>query len=182
MLRIVLQVIGVIVLIPTVTMVTLKIHKQGADGPSILFPGGELVSGELHTGSEPDWSFTDDVPTIELQSVEPLSSRTIFIMESGGKVYVPSGYMRSFLGRLWKDWAFEADAGDGLAVARINGVRYERQMIRLTGGDALGGVATKLAQKYGGGDSPAAVAAIEKSVTDGDTWIFELAPRNGAHP
>lgn len=180
MLRIILQVIGVIILIPLVTMVTLKTHNQNADGPSILFPGGELVSGELHTGPDPDWSFTDDVPTIELQLVNPLSSRTIFIMESGGKVYVPSGYMRSFLGRIWKDWAFQADAGDGLAVARINGVRYQRQLIRIKDADVIDGVAAKLAEKYAGGNSPEAVAAIKKSVADGDTWIFEMAARDGA--
>ena len=101
MLRIILQVIGVIILIPFVTIVTLKIDNQSADGPSILFPGGKLVSVELHTGPDPDWSFTDEVPTIELQLISPLSSRTLFIMESGGKVYIPSGYMRSFLGRIW---------------------------------------------------------------------------------
>ncbi|MDA1075300.1 MAG: hypothetical protein O3A63_11150 [Proteobacteria bacterium] len=180
MLRIILQVVGVIVLIPLVTIATLRIDNQDADGPSILFPGGELVSGELYTGHEPDWSFTDDVPTIELQLVDPLSSRTIFVMESDGKVYIPSGYMRSVLGRIWKDWAFQADAGDGLAVARIKGVRYERQLIRVMDGEVMAGVAAKLAQKYSGGETPEAVAAIRKSVADGDTWIFEMAPRDGA--
>jgi len=179
MLRIILQVIGVIILIPLVTIVTLKIDNQSADGPSILFPGGELVSGELHTGPDPDWSFTDEVPTIELQLISPLSSRTIFIMESGGKVYIPSGYMRSFLGRIWKDWAFQAYEGNGLAVARINGTRYERQLIRIKDGDVIDGVAAKLATKYAGG-TPEAVAAIKKSVMDGDTWLFEMAPREGA--
>ena len=180
MLRTILQVIGAIVLILLVTIITLRIDNQDADGPSILFPGGELVSGELHTGPDPDWAFTDDVPTIELQLVNPLSSRIIFIMESGGKVYIPSGYMRSFLGRIWKDWAFQADEGDGLAVARINGVRYERQLLRVKDADVVDGVAAKLATKYAGGNSPEAVAAIKKSVADGDTWIFEMAPRNGA--
>ena len=180
MLRIILQVIGVMMLILMVSIVTLKIDKRDADGPSILFPGGELISGDLHMGPEPDWSFTDEVPTIELQLVNPLSSRTIFIMESDGKVYIPSGYMRSLLGRIWKDWAFLAEKGDGLAVARINGTRYERQLIRIKGGDVIDGVAAKLATKYAGGNSPEVVATIKKSVADGDTWIFEMAPRDGA--
>jgi hypothetical protein len=169
-LRIVLQIVGILVLIPAVTIITLRIDNQDADGPSILFPGGELVSGEMHTGPEPDWRFTDDIPTIELQLVDPLSSRTIFVMESEGKVYVPSGYMRSTLGRIWKDWAFQADAGDGLAVARIGGVRYERQLIRVKDGPAIDGVVAKLAQKYGPG-------ATRQAVEDGDLWIFEMAPR-----
>lgn len=169
-LRIILQIVGIVVLIPAVTMVTLKIAKQDADGPSILFPGGKLISGELHTGPEPDWSFTDDVPTIELQLVDPLSSRTIFIMESDGKVYIPSGYMRSTLGKIWKNWAFQADAGDGLAVARINGVRYERQLIRIKAGPVLDGIVAKLVSKYGPG-------ATREAIEAGDVWIFEMAPR-----
>ena len=101
-------------------------------------------------------------------------------MESGGKVYIPSGYMRSFLGRLWKDWAFQAAEGDGLAVARINGTRYERQLIRVSEGEVIDGIAQKLAEKYSDG-APEAVANTKKSIMDGDTWIFELAPRKGAN-
>ena len=177
MLRIISQIIGVMVLILGLTIITLRLENRNADGPSILFPGGALVSGALHTGVEPDWSFTDDVGTIELQLEDPLSSRRIFVMESDNRVYVPSGYMRSMLGRIWKDWAFQADEGDGLAVARINGTRYERQLVRVTDANIIAGVASKLAQKYAGGASPEAIAEIQKSVADGDTWIFEMAPR-----
>ena len=92
--RIALQVLGILILIPAVAIATLRFDNLNADGPSILFPGGELVSGELYTGPEPDWSFTNDVQIVELQLVDPLSSRRIFIMESDGKVYIPSGYMR----------------------------------------------------------------------------------------
>jgi len=99
-------------------------------------------------------------------------------MESDGNLYVPSGYMRSFLGRLWKDWAFEADAGRDLAVARIDGVRYPRRLVRVTDPEVVDGVAEKMAQKYAGGADPETVAQIERSIADGDTWIFELAPRN----
>lgn len=180
MLRIILQIIGVLVLLLGLTLITLRIDNRNADGPSILFPGGALVSGDLHRGPEPNWSFTDDVFTIELQLEDPLSSRRIFIMESANKVYVPSGYMRSTLGQLWKDWAFQADEGDGLAIARINGVRYERQLTRVTEESVIAGVAKKLAQKYSGGRTPETIARIEQSVTDGDTWIFEMAPRGNS--
>jgi hypothetical protein len=180
MLRIILQVIGIVVLFSAVTVITLKIDNMNADGPSILFPGGELVTGELHSGPDPDWTFTDDISVIELQLDNPMSSRRIFIMESDGKVYVPSGYMRSFLGRLWKDWAFQAAEGDGLAVARINGFRYERQLIRISEGEVIDGIAQKLAKKYSGG-APDAIASTKKSISNGDTWIFELAPREGAN-
>ena len=75
------------------TLVTLRIDNRNADGPSILFPGGVLVSGELHSGAEPDWSFTDEVPTIELQLVDPASSRRILIMESANKVCMANWWL-----------------------------------------------------------------------------------------
>ena len=53
-------------------------------------------------GPEPDWRFTNQVQTVELQLNEPPSSRLIWIVESEGRIYVASGYMSSFLGRLWK--------------------------------------------------------------------------------
>jgi hypothetical protein len=177
MLRWLFQAVGLVILLLAATIVTLKLKHQNADGPSILFPGGELVSGELHTGAEPDWRFTDDIFVIDLQLGDPPTSRRIFVMESDGRVFVPSGYMRSFLGRLWKDWAFEADSGDGVAVARIDGVRYQRRLQRVTDPDVIEGVAEKLAQKYAGGATPETVAEVERSIVDGDTWIFELMPR-----
>ncbi len=177
MIRAILQILGVFVLVLGLTIVTLRWENADADGPSILFPGGELVSGELYDGPEPDWSFTDDLYTIELQLNEPLASRLTFVMESGGKLYVPSGYMNSFLGRLWKDWAFQADDGDGLAVMRIDNTRYERRLVRTKDPAVIPGVAAKLAEKYGGGATPDTIAQIEASVAENDTWIFELAPR-----
>jgi hypothetical protein len=79
MVKILLQIFGILVLLLAVTLVTLKLKNQNADGPSVLFPGGELVSGQLYQGPEPDWSFTDGQFTIELQTNDPVSSRRIFI-------------------------------------------------------------------------------------------------------
>ncbi len=162
------QIIGILVLIPVVAFGTLALRHRGADGPSVLFNGGELVSGELHSGPEPDWSFTRSVGTIELQLTQSMTSRLIWIVESDGKAYVVSGYMNSFLGRLWKHWAVQANR-DGRAVLRVNGVRYPRQLVRIEQGEVLEGVAAELGRKY---NSPTTRASIEA----GDTWVFELAP------
>ncbi len=179
MVRIIVQILGVLVLLLLTTIVTLRMKNSGADGPSVLFPGGELVSGELHTGADPDWSFTDDVFTIELQLNDPMASRRIFVMESDGKVYVPSGYMKSFLGRIWKDWAFEAEAGNNLGVARIEGVRYERQLIRVKDPAIIEGVAQKMLQKYAPeGAPPDLIEEFRRSIAEDETWIFEMAPRS----
>ncbi|MGE4650856.1 MAG: hypothetical protein AAEJ53_08215, partial [Myxococcota bacterium] len=72
MLKAILQIFGMIVLLLALTLITLKLKNQNADGPSVLFPGGELISGTLHEGPEPDWSFTDDVFVIELQTDDPV--------------------------------------------------------------------------------------------------------------
>ena len=177
-LNLVLQVVGILLLIPAVAMATLRFDNRNADGPSILFPGGELISGEMYTGPEPDWRFTDDISTIELQLDDPLSSRLIFILESEGKIYVISGYMSSTLGRLWKHWAVQADEGDGLAVLRIGETRYRRQLVRIHQGAVLDGVATKLLSKYQGATpTPQAIAATRRGIEAGNSWVFELAPR-----
>ena len=169
-LKIVLQIIGILLLIPAVALATLRFDNRNNDGPSIIFPGGELVSGELYTGPEPDWSFTDRIFTVDLQLYDPLASRLIFINESGGKIYITSDYMGTALGRLWKHWAVQAIEGDGLAVVRINGIRYERQLVRITEGPELNGVIAKKNSKY---RSDLSMELIES----GAVWVFELAPR-----
>ena len=75
--KIVLQILGVLILIPALAMATMRIENRNADGPSILFPGGEMTSGELHTGPEPDWSFINDIQLVELQLNDPMASRLI---------------------------------------------------------------------------------------------------------
>ena len=179
-LKIARQVLGFVVLIGAVTIGTLRIQRSSADGATVVFPGGEMVAGELHTGPEPDWSFTDDIFTIELQLNDPMASRRIFILESEGKIYVVSGYMKSFLGKIWKEWAFDADEGNDEGVLRVNNVRYPRQLVRIKEGDVLNGVSAKLLAKYSGVPTPvsAEVIAISRAdIENGNSWIFELAPR-----
>jgi hypothetical protein len=170
--KIILQLLGLVVLIPAVALATLWLQHRNADGPSILFPGGALVSGALHAGPEPDWRFVDRIGTVEWQLDEPLASRRVWIVEVDGRIFVPSGYMTSALGRLWKHWAFHADAGDGRGMVRIDGVRYERRLVRVREGDVLDGISAKMASKY---RAPVTRADIEA----GGTWIFELAPPGG---
>ena len=179
-LNIVLQAIGFVVLIGAVTIGTLRIQRSSADGATVVFPGGELVAGELHTGPEPDWSFTDEIFTIELQLNDPMATRRIFILESEGKIYVVSGYMKSFLGKIWKEWAFDADKGNDQGVLRVNNVRYPGQLVRIKEGDVLNGISAKLLAKYSGVPTPVSATAIATARADieaGNSWIFELAQR-----
>ena len=74
------------------------------------------------------------------------------------------------VGRLWKHWPIQAER-DGRAVIRINGIRYERQLVRIQSGDILDGITAAITSKY---PSQTTRAAVES----GSAWLFEAAPRN----
>ena len=177
--KIALQILGIIILIPAVGMATLRVENQNADGPSILFPGGEMPTGRLHTGPEPDWSFTDDIQLVELQLNDPMASRLIYVLEADGRLLIISGYMTTMLGRLWKEWAFEADEGNNEGVLRVEDVRYPRTLVRVEEGDILDGVAAKLITKYGGAPnaSPEAIARTRAGIEAGNSLVVERIPR-----
>ena len=179
-LKIALQIVGLLILIGMVAIATLRFQRSSDDGATIVFPGGEMIAGDLHTGVEPDWRFTDEIFTVELQLNDPVATRRIFIMESEGKIYVGSDYMKSLLGRIWKEWAFEADKGNNEGILRVSNVRYPRQLIRIKQGDVLDGIAAKMLTKYRGVATPVsseAIAAERTRIEDGIVWVFELVPR-----
>ncbi len=165
----VLIVVGCLLLIPLTAVLTAAAKQRFTDGPNRFFSGGPLVSGELHTGPEPAWSFTDDIQTIELQLLDPPRSRRIWISAHDGKIYVFSGFMSTAVGRLWKRWPVQAEQ-DGRAVLRIDGKRYERQLVRIESGAVLEGITSAIRDKYAYDVSRATVEAR-------DTWVFEAAPR-----
>ena len=76
-----LIVVGCLLLIPVTAVLTAAAKQRLSDGSDFVFSGGPLVSGELHTGPEPDWSFTNDIVTIERQLEDPSRSHTIWVGE-----------------------------------------------------------------------------------------------------
>lgn len=162
--------LGLLLLIPVVVVGTLLIASGYSERASPLFGGGELSSGELVSGPEPDWRLARDLPTIELQLLSPPRSRVIWIVEHERKPYVVSGYMGSAIGRLWKRWPVQAER-DGRAIVRIDGKRYARTLKRIRTGEVLEGVAAELRRKYG-------YAVTAADIEAGTTWLFELAPRD----
>ena len=159
-----------LVLVPVTAVATAAAKQRFADGPNRVFSGGALESGELHTGAEPDWRFVSEIPTIEMQLLDPPRSRRIWTAEYDGKIYVWSGYMATAVGRLWKRWPLQAER-DGRAIMRIDGKRYERQLVRIKSGPVLDGISAAIRQKYPSQTTRATVEA-------GETWVFEAAPRN----
>ena len=163
-----LLVIGVLVLIPVFALAALAVSTRLSDGPSVIFAGGPLVAGEMVTGPEPDWSFVRSVRVFELQLLNPSRSRTLWIVEHEGKLYLNSNYMGGLRERLWKRWPAQAER-DGRAIMRIEGKRYERTLVRIKTGPVVEGITAEFTRKYGVEMTPAEVEAEE-------LWLFEMAP------
>lgn len=164
------QFLGLAILVPAVVILTLWLNARGDDGPSVIFRGGVFTSGEIYHGPEPDWSFTDDIRVIQLQLNGTQDSRTTFIIESNGRIFVTCEYMGTALGRSWKQWAVRAAEGDGAAEIRIGETRYERTLRRITDGPEIDWVIEKKIAKYGSLINRELIAA-------GEIWVFEFAPR-----
>ena len=168
LLRIVLGLLGSLVLLVTVVLVGARF----ADGPIAIVAGGPFTSGELVTGDEPDWSFAHDLQEVEFQLLEPARSRTTWIIEHDGRIFIPCGYMTTTWGRIWKKWPIEA-LEDGRAILRIEGKLYDRELLRIEEGPLVAPLVAELSRKYAGG----AIIPVE-AVSSGSLWLFELAPRS----
>ena len=70
----------------------------------------------------------------------------------------------------WKDPHAEAN---GRAILRIDGIRYERQLVRVDSGPELDGIAEVISGKY-----PS--ATNRETIESGQVWMFEAAPRSQA--
>ena len=171
-----LRILGGFVLLVVVLVVGLfavaRIHDGPLEGGLAIVAAGAFKSGDLQRDpEEPDWSFLRDYSTVEFQLLDPVRSRTTWIMEHEGRIFIPSGYMNSIGGKIWKHWPKEAEE-DGRALLRVDGKLYERQLVRIREGDVVPAILAELGRKYvPGGDIPV------EQVTSGNLWLFELRPR-----
>ncbi len=164
-------------------LAALVIGARFSDGPIGPVAGGPFVSGESYSGPEPDWSFVRDRAEVQFQLLDPPRSRTTWIVEYAGRIYIPSGYMNSRIGGFWKQWPAEAER-QGRAILRVDDVLYERTLVRVKTGSELPGIAAELTRKYllpnaqAPDATPESIAqgALER-VADDDLWIFEMRPR-----
>ncbi len=168
--KLILRILGGFILALVVAIAGTLIGVRFADGPWGMVAGGPFKTGEPYRGPEPDWSFVEDIDTIELQSVEPARSRTTWVVHHGGRAFIPCGYMDSAWGRIWKQWPIEADR-DGRAIVRIDGTLYDRYLVRIRDSESMRPIVKELARKYFG------QAASDTAGQPEGLWIFELAPR-----
>ena len=173
----ILRILGGLVVFVVVAVIGLfaaaRLHDGPFDGPLAIVAAGAFESGELQSGpEEPDWGFLREYPTVEFQLLDPARSRTTWIMEHDGRIFIPSGYMNMVLGKIWKHWPKEAEE-DGRAILRVDGKLYERQLVRIEEAELATAVLAELGRKYIGG----AEIPLEE-VTSGSIWLFELRPRS----
>ena len=166
-----LKVVAAILLV-LIAGIVLTVTAAGfADGPWAVIAGGKFTSGEPAT-SEPDWNFVKDHVTVEFQLLEPEASRTTWIMVTNDRVFIPSGYMNTDFGKLWKQWPIHAEK-DGRAILRVDDTLYDRQLVRIGADDPdIPGVLAEVSRKYFQGDP----VPIEE-VASNNLWVFELLPR-----
>ena len=167
-----IRMLGGLLIVLIVGVGALIIGARFSDGPLAIIAGGPFTTGQLVTDPVPDWSFIHDTQEVEFQLLEPTRSRTTWIIEHEGKAYIPSGYMTTWWGKLWKQWPHEAEK-DGRILLRVDDKLYERQLVRIDSGPLLAPLTAELSRKYAGGATEIPVAAV----TSGYLWLFELAPR-----
>ena len=165
--------VGLIVLVVVSIFVVARFSDGSiGNGPPLeMVTAGPFKKGEMQIG-EPDWSFLKNYPTVQFQLLNPARSRTTFIMETGGRIFIPSGYMNSTLGKIWKHWRMEAEE-DSRALLRVDGKLYKRNLVRIEEGEILTDVLAELSRKYAGG-----FPVSQENIDSGDLWIFELEPRS----
>ncbi|MDD9891555.1 MAG: hypothetical protein OXU30_14605 [Gammaproteobacteria bacterium] len=142
------------------------------DGPIEIFTGGPFSSGELAVAPT-DWSYLTDRNVIEFQTMNPPRSRTVWLAVHQSRLFIVSGYMNTGFGAIWKQWPHYLEEDDRIAL-RIDGNLYEQRLERIMEGPEVVPVLNELARKYFGGASGLGSA---ETVTNGDTWMFEVVSR-----
>jgi len=172
-LRIIVGAIALVVLVIGGVFTVARFHDGPIEGELARVSAGPFTSGEHQSISkEPDWKFLKDYFTVEFQLIDPARSRTTFIMETGGRIFIPSGYMNTTIGKIWKHWPIEAEK-NGQAILRVDGKLYDRRLVRIKDGKILNDVLAELSRKYlGGADIPM------EEVSSNNLWLFELQPRD----
>lgn len=161
---------GKLVAVIVVVVLAFFVVTRFTDGPIGIITGGAFSSGEV-VSEEPDWRYVKDYDIVEFQLLDPARSRTTWIVEHDGRIFIPSGYMLSTVGKIWKQWPLQAEK-DGRAILRVDAKLYPRQLVRIKDDPVLPAVLGELSRKYANG---AQIPVSE--VSRGSLWIFELVQR-----
>ena len=122
------------------TVLLLTASIPGCSGPTVLLPGGALEG--TTTQAPTDWSFTDEVSTIQLETrpSEPYSVN-IWAVGMGDRLYVHAGANRS-------RWV-EHLIADPTARVRVSGKLYPVAAVRVEDPAEFAAFADAYKKKYG---------------------------------
>ena len=89
------------------------------------------------------------------------------------RLFVVSGYMNTFVGKLWKKWPFHVEANP-IVLIRDQGKIFKQRLNRLREGAVPVAVMQKFSDKYGlAADTPSDTEVLAM-LAAGDTWLFEV--------
>lgn len=168
--------LGIILVLLVLGVTVFFIGMRFHDGPLEIITGGPFKTGEL-TQAPSDWTFLTGRMEMEFQTIEPDTSRIVWLGVNDKRLYVVSGYMNTGYGKLWKQWPHYLVADDRI-ILRIDGKLYEQRMVRLMNHPRLLEIMTIYATKYGAGAGPeASVEQLQEDLAAGDFWLFEVVDR-----
>lgn len=164
----------VIVIVGTALAVWLfLLAMRLSDGPVAVIPGGPFRSGEP-TPIPADWGFLRDRMEVEFQTMDPATSRTVWVGVHDTRLFLVSGYMTTWYGGIWKQWPHYM-GDDTRIVLRVDDSLYDLQLERVMEGPDVAPVLSEFARKYSGA-APGAVTN-DAAVTSGSVWMYEAVAR-----
>ena len=138
------------------------------DGPMEIISGGAFTSGEVAEQVD-DWSFLASKQTVEMQTMIPPRSRTMWIVVADNRPFVVSAFMNTAIGKVWKKWPRTLEQ-DNRAILRVDGKLYQMSLNRVTTGEIIPKVIDRFNEKYN--------TEYTREVFDsGSSWLFELKPQ-----
>jgi len=164
--------LGILICTLVVAVGVFLFGMRFTDGPIEIFTGGPFSSGEL-ASAPADWRYLTDRDVIEFQTMNPARSRTVWLAVHESRLFIVSGYMNTGYGAIWKQWPHYLEEDDRV-ILRIDGNLYEQRLERIMEGPEVVPVLNELARKYFGG---ATGLGSEETITNGDTWMFEVVSR-----
>ncbi len=144
------------------------------DGPVGIFSGGEFSSGELQASAS-DFSMLEGRDTIEFQTMDPATSRTIWLVVFESRLFLVSGYMNTSFGKIWKQWPSYLERDNSILI-RADGRLYPQRLERLLEAPEIPAVMGKFAEKYNLGSVDTPPETVRAMIKRGDAWLFEVLP------
>ncbi len=172
----ILKWLGIIIVVLALGIGVFLFSMRFHDGPLEIITGGPFKTGTLAEAPD-DWSFLTGRMEIEFQTMEPDSSRIVWLVVFEKRLYVISGYMNTGYGKIWKQWPHHL-VSDDRVIVRADNKLYEQRMVRMMEHPQLLDIMTINSQKYSGNANPTFTAEqLGEALTAGDFWLFEVVDR-----